>query len=54
MKLKLIAAAAMFAVAGQASASIANGTGGNGELFLSVFGVGKVFELSTVLLGTSP
>lgn len=37
MKLKLIAAAAMFAVAGQASASIANGTAGNGELFLSVF-----------------
>ena len=37
MKLKLIAAAAMLAVAGQASASIANGTTGNGELFLSVY-----------------
>lgn len=37
MKLKLIAAAAMFAVAGQASASIANGASGNGELFLSVY-----------------
>lgn len=37
MKLKLIAAAALFAVAGQASASIANGTTGNGELFLSVY-----------------
>lgn len=37
MKLKLIAAAALFAVAGQASASIANGTSGNGELFLSVY-----------------
>lgn len=37
MKLKLIAAAALFAVAGQASASIAPGTTGNGELFLSVY-----------------
>lgn len=37
MKLQLIAAAAMFAVAGQASASIANGGTGNGELFLSVY-----------------
>lgn len=37
MKLQLIAAAAMFAVAGQASASIASGTTGNGELFLSVY-----------------
>lgn len=37
MKLKLIAAAALFAVAGQASASIANGASGNGELFLSVY-----------------
>ncbi|BAN36631.1 hypothetical protein SCD_n02832 [Sulfuricella denitrificans skB26] len=37
MKLKLIAAAAMFAVAGQAAASIADGTTGNGELFLSVY-----------------
>jgi hypothetical protein len=37
MKLKLMVAAAMFAVAGQASASIASGTTGNGELFLSVY-----------------
>lgn len=37
MKLKLIAAAAMFAIAGQASASIANGGSGNGELMLSVY-----------------
>lgn len=37
MKLKLIAAAVLFAVAGQASASIQNGNSGNGELFLSVY-----------------
>jgi hypothetical protein len=37
MKLKLIAAAALFAVAGQAAASIADGASGNGELFLSVY-----------------
>lgn len=36
MKIKLLVAATMFAIAGQASAMIADGTSGNGELFFSV------------------
>ncbi|TCV89528.1 VPLPA-CTERM sorting domain-containing protein [Sulfurirhabdus autotrophica] len=37
MKMKLLVAATMFAVAGQAAAAIAPGSSGNGELFLSVY-----------------